>query len=169
MRYVLYAAAALAVIVLAVVVTGYALPAKHRATGEARFSATPDVLFALLTDRGDFPRWRSDVQRVEPLPPANGHERYREIGKNGTITYSVEEVVPGRRLVTRIDDRSLPFGGTWTYELVPDGPSATTLRITEDGEVYNPVFRFMSRFVFGHTATIDAFLSDAGKKLSRPR
>lgn len=165
MRYALSAVAALVVIVLAVVVTGYALPVKHRATREARLPVTPDALFALLTSRGDFPRWRSDVQRVELLPPANGHARYREIGKNGTITYAVEEVVPGRRMVTRIDDRSLPFGGTWTYELVPDGPSVTTLRITEDGEVYNPVFRVMSRFVFGHTATIDAFLADVEKKV----
>jgi hypothetical protein len=39
-------------------------------------------------------------------------------------------------------------------------PSTTgsTLTVTERGEVYNPVFRFVSRFVMGHTATINSFL-----------
>ena len=40
----------------------------------------------------------------------------------------------------------------------------TALRITEDGEVYNPLFRFMSQFVFGHHATVDTFLTDLGRK-----
>ena len=37
-------------------------------------------------------------------------------------------------------------------------PAAERLTITEDGEVYNPFFRFMSRFVFGQTATLDEFV-----------
>lgn len=39
----------------------------------------------------------------------------------------------------------------------------TLVRITEDGEVYNPFFRFMSRFVLGQTATLDAYLKAMGK------
>jgi hypothetical protein len=38
------------------------------------------------------------------------------------------------------------------------------LRVTEDGEVYNVIFRFMSRFVFGQTGTIERYLKDLGKK-----
>jgi len=64
--------------------------------------------------------------------------------------------------VTRIADPKLPFGGTWTYELSP-APERTSLRITEDGEVRNPVLRFVSRFVLGHTATIDRYLADLGR------
>ncbi len=44
-------------------------------------------------------------------------------------------------------------------------PQGSTLTITEDGEVYNPIFRFMSRFVFGHEATMAAYLSAAEKRL----
>ena len=58
----------------------------------------------------------------------------------------------------RIADPDLPFGGTWTYELKPDG-GGTQLVITERGEVYNPIFRFMSRFVFSHTATMERFVA----------
>ena len=32
-----------------------------------------------------------------------------------------------------------------------------------DGEIYNPVFRFMSRFVLGQTRTMGAYLRALGK------
>lgn len=59
--------------------------------------------------------------------------------------------------------RFCSFGGSWTYELTPvaDG---TRLRITENGEVYNPLFRFLSRFVFGHYASIDKFMADLERR-----
>ena len=41
----------------------------------------------------------------------------------------------------------------------------STLTITEDGEVRNLFFRFMSRFIFGHTGTLEAFLKSLGKKV----
>jgi hypothetical protein len=64
-----------------------------------------------------------------------------------------------RRHVDRIADPSLPFGGRWIYDLASDG-SGTALTITEEGEVYNPVFRFVSRFIMGHTRTIDRYIAD---------
>jgi hypothetical protein len=76
----------------------------------------------------------------------------------------VDTAVPNERLVTRIADKSLPFGGKWTYTLAQTGNS-TVLRITEDGEVYNPVFRFISRFVLGHATTIDRYLRDVAARL----
>jgi len=42
--------------------------------------------------------------------------------------------------------------------------NATTLRITENGEVYNVIFRFVSRFVMGHSATIDKYLDAVGTR-----
>ena len=72
----------------------------------------------------------------------------------------------GRRLVTKIADDSLPFGGTWTYELSrPSAGNGAVLRITENGEVKNVVFRFISRFILGQTATMDTYLRDLGRKL----
>ena len=68
-----------------------------------------------------------------------------------------------RRLVLRIATDDLPFGGTWTYEIAAVEGGAT-LRITEDGFVKPALFRFMARFIFGHTATIEQYLKDLGKK-----
>ncbi|HZD05714.1 MAG TPA: hypothetical protein VE173_12380, partial [Longimicrobiales bacterium] len=56
-----------------------------------------------------------------------------------------------------IADEGLPFGGTWTYVLEPDA-GGTRVTLTEDGEIYNPFFRFMARFVFGYDGTMRSYL-----------
>lgn len=159
MKYLLIAVAALLAIVLGVVIVGWSLPRDHRATSEVTLRTSPQSLYRLITDVDRFPEWRSSVKRVERVPDSAGKTRFREVGGDGTILYEVESAVPNERLVTRIADRSLPFGGSWTYELIPRGDS-TRLRITEDGQVYNPIFRFVSRFVMGHTATMEKYLAD---------
>jgi hypothetical protein len=81
-----------------------------------------------------------------------------------TIDYAVDEDVPGQKLVTRILNTDLGYGGKWTYEFIPEGGGGTRVKITEDGEVSNVLFRFMSRYVFGHTATIDTYLTSLAKR-----
>jgi uncharacterized protein YndB with AHSA1/START domain len=143
---------------LAVVAFGYALPVGHVATRDAALPAPPERVFAVITEVDAFPGWRSDVQEVV-VTARTPHLRWRERGSDGTIAFEVQESEPPRRLVTRIADKTLPFGGAWTFTLQPaDG--GTKLTITENGEVYNPLFRVMSRFVFGHTATLDRYLEN---------
>jgi uncharacterized protein YndB with AHSA1/START domain len=166
MKYVLIVGGAIVLVALTVLVVGSLLPVTHQAAREATYRAAPADLFALITDVKAFPEWRPTVQRVEVLPPSNGHSQFREIGNNGSILYEIDSASPNRLLVTRIADRSLPFGGKWTYEVIPNGDSST-LRITEDGEVYNPIFRFVSRFVFGHSATIEEYLRDVGRRFGQ--
>ena len=164
MKIALIILGAFAVLVIIVVAVGLALPVSHQAVSEARFRQSPAEIFAVITDPKNFPSWRPSVKNVEILPDSAGRKRFRETGSDGSILYEIEQAAPSTRLVTRIADRSLPFGGSWTYELIPDGDS-TTLRITENGEVYNPVFRFLSRFVIGHTSTMDRYLRDLAQRL----
>jgi len=166
MRYLLVTAAVLVAVIVIVFLVGWSLPVKHTATGEATFKSSPDSLYQLISDVDRFPQWRSSVKSVERLSDSAGKKRFREVGSDGTILYEVDSAVPGQRLATRIADKSLPFGGSWTHELIPHGDS-TTLRITENGEVYNPIFRFVSRFVFGHSATIEKYLADVRRHVEQ--
>ena len=56
----------------------------------------------------------------------------------------------------------LGFSGQWTYSFAPEN-GGTRVTIREDGEVSNVIFRFMSRYVFGQTATIDSYLTSLAK------
>lgn len=162
LRIVILALGILGAVVLAIVAFGYALPVSHVASGEAELAAPPERVFAALLDVEAFPKWRSDVKEVAVL--ARAPLQWREKGGNDTIAFEAAEIDQPRRLVTRITDKSLPFGGSWTLALQPAG-TGTRLTITENGEVYNPLFRVMSRYVFGHTATIERYLTDLQKHL----
>lgn len=163
LKWMAYAAVGLGLFALVVVLLGYLLPVNHVASSEATFSRSPADVFSAIADVERYAEWRPDVSRVSVLSEAPAI-RWKESGGDGDITFEVEESRPPTHLRVRIADRSLPFGGSWTYEVTPSG-SGTRVRITERGEVYNPIFRLASRFVFGHTATMDKFLRNLASKL----
>jgi len=165
MRIALMVVGALVGLVAVVAFIGALLPVKHQATREVTLKASADKLFALISSPMDFPKWRTGVKSVEMLPSGGGPPKWTEISSDGTITFAVTQSVPGVELVTTIADKSLPFGGSWTYVLAPAGPDSTTLRITENGEVYNVIFRFMSRFVFGHASGLERYLKDVQQRV----
>jgi uncharacterized protein YndB with AHSA1/START domain len=162
LRILILIAGGLVALVLLIVAVGYALPAGHVATRDVWLAVPPDRAFTALREVEKFPTWRSGVKTVEVLATTPAL-RWRERGDND-ITFEMATAEPSRRMVTRIVDRSLPFGGSWTYELTGEN-GGTRLVITENGEVYNPLFRLMSRFVFGHTATLDTYLADLQRYL----
>jgi hypothetical protein len=124
-----------------VVGIGWFLPVGHEAARSAHFEQSPTRVYDMVADIPGYANWLTDTTRVE-----------------------VVEAVAPTRVVTRVADPNQPFGGTWTFEITPDG-SGSQLTITERGEVYNPAFRFMARFVFGYTATMEGYLDDLRKKL----
>jgi hypothetical protein len=132
MRWILYVGVAIALIVMLVVVIGAMLPKAHSVSRTARIPLPPNALHALIL---------------------------RQISEPQEYPLRVERNEPPSLVVTRIVGERLPFGGIWTYRIAV-APGGSDLTITEDGEVYNPVFRFMSRFVFGHFATIEGFLAN---------
>jgi hypothetical protein len=160
MKIALILLAAILLLIVGVVAIGALLPKRHVVSRSASYRATPEQLFSLIV--GD-QKWRPDVTRCEMLQRDNGRELQRETTRNGeTITYEIMDRVPPTSLTRRIATEGLPYSGTWKYSLQPNGET-TVVRITEDGQVYNPVFRFVSRFILGHTRTMDTYLRALGK------
>ena len=126
--------ALMAVIVIATGI-GAMLPVKHIASRTEGFTVSQ--------------------QRLWDLAMAQFH-------KTNDGSYAIVEQSPPHRFVTAIVKKDMPFGGTWTYEFAPSRVG-TALTITERGEVYNPFFRFVSRYVMGHTKSIDDFMAGLRK------
>ena len=152
------------IVLLAVVaaVVGSQLPKEHTASRSILLHRSPKEVYDVIRDFGSAPSWRSDVKSVEVKKQPDGKVQFRELGSD-TVDYAVEEDVPERKIVTRILNTDLGYGGKWTYEFFPEG-AGTRVKITEDGEVSNVLFRFMSRYVFGHTATMDTYLNSLAKR-----
>jgi len=151
----------LGVVILAIVVTGAMLPEKHEVASSRDFQSSRDQVWSVLSDFSNWPEWRSDLKEIRL-----GSNTFTEVSDSGeAVEYRIEEFTTPERLVTRIITPELPYGGAWTYELVPTD-TGCRLTITEEGEVYNPVFRFVSRFMIGHTATLEKYLDDLEKKIN---
>ena len=142
---------------------GLTLPLKHTASRSARFACPSQVAFNAISDWRHFPEWRSGIKSVEPRQTSG----WVETTSHGKLPLDVVELESPRRIVTRIADPNLPFGGTWTWQIEPcDDGRACEMTITEHGEIRNAMFRFMARFVFGYTSTMDQYLKDLDKRLS---
>lgn len=142
---------------------GTRLPVSHVASRSVVVPALPDSVYATITDFANAPTWRTSVDRVDIVPSEGGKTRFSEISGRDILSIQVDTAVPPSRLVTRIIGEGLDFGGSWAYAVQPEG-DGTRITITEHGEVYNPFFRFMSRYVFGHTMTLDTYLKALGTK-----
>ena len=163
MKLALIILGSIAALVALVAIVGALLPRDHVATLTARIAAPPTAVWSVITDPASFSKWRADVIKVELLPATATGPSWREHSRHGAITMAIDLAEPPRKLIGRIADEGLPFGGKWIYEIAPDGDAASRVTITEAGSVYNPIFRFVSRFIMGHTASIDAYLRSLGK------
>lgn len=150
-------------IALALAVTaliGASLPATHHVGSRIRLAAPAGTAWHAVSQLEQWPEWNPACRRMERGPDRDGRPFWRMASSFGELPILVVELTPPRRLVTRISPPSgsrLPFGGTWTYLVAPDGQGAT-VTIREDGEISNLVFRALARFLFGHHTTIDKTL-----------
>jgi hypothetical protein len=157
MKWVLLILGILVFVAAVAAVLGAATPRDHHATRKARFGQRPEILYATVAGP---PEWRSDVKAFGKLPDGKWWEQDSHGRK---ITYELLEDTPPARRVVRIAGRQLPFGGTWTIEIAP-APGGADVRIREDGEIYNVIFRFVARYFLGYTSTIENYLRDLGRK-----
>ncbi|HSS19792.1 MAG TPA: SRPBCC family protein [Pyrinomonadaceae bacterium] len=152
---------ALAVLVIAFI--GWRLPKQHSATRSILLHKSPAEVYGVSRDFASMPKWRADVRGVIVTTSPDGRVHFREDGKQGSVNYELAEDVPGQRMVTRITDNDLGYSGQWSYVFAAQGDN-TRVVISEDAEVSNVIFRFLSRYAFGHTATMDAYLISLGKQ-----
>jgi hypothetical protein len=165
MKWLLWTAGALVLLGGLAAMIGAMLPVRHHATRKARYKVAPDALYAVLAGPPD---WRTGVKSYGALPDAGGRKRWwEEDAHHQKVTFELVEARPPERLQVRIADRKLPFGGAWTFDITPAPDGGSELRIVEDGEVYNVIFRFMARFIFGYYGSIEMYLKDLGAKFGQ--
>ena len=174
----LIAGAVLLGVIGLVLVTGFLLPKEHVAVATATYPESREHVFhrdikpanvmldsghAVVSDFGAQTTWRGTVSEMRRLADRNGRPVWLEVAAHGKTPFEVTDLETPSRLLTTIVSDGLPYGGTWEYTLesVPEG---TRVTITERGVVYNPIFRFVSRFIIGHHATASAYLTDLGKR-----
>jgi len=157
MRWILIILAILVLVLVTVAIAGAMLPKEHTVTRSIFLKQSAESIWAAVTDHTNEPKWRTDVASITRLSDRNGHELVEEKYKNGdSMRIETVEAQPPFKLVRDVVDNPI-FSGRWTYTITPE-VQGTRLTITEHGSVPNPVFRLISRFVIGHTTSLDKFL-----------
>ena len=164
MKWLLISVVVLVALLAIVALVGTMLPSDHVATVRAKYAAKPEAIWAVIADPTKATEWRKDLKSVESLPSVEGRAAWREESGFGKVSYRMADWDPPRRMTTRITSDDLPYGGQWEFSLAPtrDG---TELSITERGFVKPALFRFMARFLFGFTSTLEDYHRALGKKL----
>ena len=134
MRWVLIIVGGLVLLIVIVAAIGATLPRTHTASRTLRVRRPPQEAWTAIT----------------------------QAMTTSDVPVDIVENDPPRRLVSKVKETEKMFGGTWTVTVAPL-ENGSTVTITEDGWVANPIFRFVSRFVIGHHATMDGMLKSVAK------
>lgn len=164
------AAGLFAAVLILVVGNGRAHPETHVGRASAIFASTsPVALFEVLADHEGVAERREDVDRVERLDDRDGHPVFRETSAYGDeIEFVILEEVPNTRMVVEIGNAdALGFGGTWTWELAPDGQGSRVV-VTEEGQIPGLIMRGVYWMFASPTGTIEAELALLGRHLQDP-
>ncbi|MEE2657259.1 MAG: hypothetical protein VX733_02065 [Candidatus Latescibacterota bacterium] len=127
-------------------IIGALLPVRHEVALRTVLDAPPQHVLELISEAPMHSGWRSEVSGDKPPLEA-------------------ASAIARERLVTRIIDDDLPFGGTWTFVVEPSG-AGTRLTITERGEVYHPVIRALHHVIHDPEEMIRTYLRTLKRQLS---
>jgi protein-tyrosine-phosphatase len=145
---------------------GSALPTDHVTTIATTMPASQERVWQMITDMKSQPGWRTGLKGVEPWPSTDGKECWLEVQNGMKMPLCADLSEPPMKRVVSIADTSLPFSGTWTYELQPKSSTESTLSITERASTRTPMWRFVGHYVIGEDTAIKQYESDLKKALT---
>ena len=165
-KAVLVVAGVLVVLVLAVLTIGFLTPEEHHASRTLKTKQSPQAIWDVINDHANEPKWREDVASVTFVGERSGKPVWQENYKDGnTIQLATTESKPPTLMVREIAEEG-PFSGRWEIDITAT-PEGSNVKITEIGRVSNPIFRFISKYVIGHTYQMEKYLSNLAKEIRR--
>lgn len=164
---------ALAALIILIGVIAYAdgscLPVNHSSSVTGIVNAPPVKVYAIITDVAAGPTWRPEIKSVQLLPTEAGHDHWTEdMGHGQTMTFLATTSSPTHREVL-LDVPGAAYGGTWIYDLAPGPtPTQTTLKITENGFINPPLYRFIMHHLIGMTHNLDTYMKHIQARAPKP-
>ncbi|CAI2164059.1 10836_t:CDS:2 [Funneliformis geosporum] len=164
----------LLVVVPALVMIGnFLIPKDHVCSRTAEYAQPYSKLWNAIVEFGAYPRWRSNITRIETNPPGHippdGFEWFREFSPCGDMNmkFRVIERLEGKLLKREIvREGGVHFSGSWTIELESTGETSTRVTITEKASAHKALYKVMG-LIMGYNKIIDLFLIDLGVKFDQ--
>jgi hypothetical protein len=153
-----------ALMILGVFLGGTMLPEEHVASRTLLTKQSPQVIWDTINDHANEQQWRPDIANVTSLGEREGKPVWQENYKDGNkVALITTEWKPPTRMVRELTDLEGPFSGRWEIDIQPT-QTGSSIKITEVGRVGNPFFRFISKYVIGHTTQMEKYLTNLASK-----
>ncbi|CAG8612633.1 11439_t:CDS:2, partial [Acaulospora morrowiae] len=159
------------VTILLLMFAAFLLPKEHVCGRTAEYALPSIELWNVLVEFGAYPRWRSNVTKVEinrpgHIPP-DGFEWFREFTPRGNIKYRIVERCEGKLLKREIvREKGMYISGSWTIQLEQVSKDITRITIIEHAIVHKTIIKIIGLFT-GFNENIDMFLTDLGRKIGQ--
>jgi uncharacterized protein YndB with AHSA1/START domain len=153
-------------VALSVNLVGLFIPVNHQSSVSVILDADQKKVWTVITDYQSLPSWWSTVKSIEKQEK-DGKELWINTDQHGqkVAFYTTEEEAPNKLVRTMLSD-NLPFGGSWTYELVTqDGK--THLTITEKGFIRSAFIRTIAKLFMNDQETMQSYVTSLQKKLNQ--
>ncbi len=99
----------------------------------ADIHSSPDRIWSLLTEAGNYPTWNPTVDRIEgTIRPGETIKVFVKVNPGRAFPVRVTQFEPGRRMVW---SGGMPLGlfkGERTYDLTPAGPGQVHFKMREE-------------------------------------
>jgi hypothetical protein len=148
------------------IIGGLFLPKSHKFTKTAFLKYDPENIWVYITNIEHYPNWRPAVKKVEvvstnPAGLTSWMEYYRF---NNRTMYQITEATPYSDLVIKTADKEAYSSCKWTVN-IKEAENGTLLTITEEGEIYNPLFRSIAK-IKGVDKPLTDYIGDLKNGLS---
>lgn len=130
-----------------VAIWGLLLEPSYQNTYTVTLPVSSDTLWQQLVTPKPRAIWDGQIQSTEQLARTDKDDdeqlRWKDIYPNQTeINYSIKADAKAQTLLRKVDDPSLPIHFSWSI-LLESSKSGTVVAIEEQGQVNNPIVRYL--------------------------
>jgi hypothetical protein len=143
---------------------GLSIPATTRAEREVQFAASPEQVYARISDVRGQQKWRSDIGKVEVSGDGKRWTEYPDDGS--TLAFRLVESRPVSTFVIAYKS-SLGFEGLWRAGLEPDG-NGTRGVFAEEVTIPDPYLRAIGRLASPPGQHLDLYIRDL-RRVTEPQ
>ena len=152
MRYLVWAVAAVLLLLVLVTLLGWLLPATREGRAEIVIAAPPSRIVAVIADVEAQPDWRAGVASVE-----RSAEGWVEVTARGErIRFVIAQMGEARIALRFTSDAG--YSGDWEAVLTPDA-AGTRVSVVERAVVPSPLGRILARLFFDPQAFAITYLA----------
>lgn len=154
-----------ALIVLAIYLTGLAMPNSYTVERTTEVDAPPNFVWLIVSNHAREPEWRHGLKEVDKQSTTERQPIWRETryDRKHPLRFKTVASEPPRKLVREIvDDKYI--SGTYVLQIEPAGEGSKVL-MKQEVELHKPLQRF-KLYVFGsRTAEVERYLADLKQRV----